>query len=41
MGDDLLLQAAKLVAARPIDLIDVAGIVHRQGARLDAGRVRT
>lgn len=30
----------KLVAARPQDLIDVEGIVRRQGARLDVDRVR-
>ncbi len=30
----------KLVAARPQDLIDVAGIVKRQGSRLDAELVR-
>ncbi len=30
----------KLVAARPQDLIDVAGVVRRQGTRLDVGLVR-
>lgn len=30
----------KLVAARPQDLIDVAGVVKRQAARLDAGLIR-
>lgn len=30
----------KLVAARPQDLIDVAGIVKRQGTRLDVGLIR-
>ena len=30
----------KLVAARPQDLVDVAGIVRRQGARLDVDFVR-
>lgn len=30
----------KLVAARPQDLIDVEGIVRRQGARLDITRIR-
>jgi hypothetical protein len=30
----------KLVAARPQDLVDVEGIVRRQGDRLDVGRIR-
>lgn len=30
----------KLVAARPQDLIDVDGIIRRQGRRLDADRIR-
>jgi len=30
----------KLVAARPQDLIDMAGVVRRQGTRLDVGLVR-
>ncbi|HKB09676.1 MAG TPA: hypothetical protein VKD69_03440 [Vicinamibacterales bacterium] len=30
----------KLVAARPLDLVDVEGIVRRQGSRLDVGLVR-
>jgi hypothetical protein len=30
----------KLVAGRPNDLVDVSGIVRRQGSHLDAGRIR-
>ena len=30
----------KLVAARPQDLVDMAGIVGRQGGRLDVERIR-
>lgn len=30
----------KLVAGRPNDLVDISGIVRRQGSRLDADRVR-
>ena len=30
----------KLVAGRPQDLVDVAGIVRRQGRRLDVHRIR-
>ena len=30
----------KLVAARPIDLVDVEGIVRRQGRKLDVQRIR-
>jgi hypothetical protein len=37
-AEDLIIY--KLVAARPQDLVDVAGIVRRQGTRLDADRVR-
>lgn len=37
-AEDLVIY--KLVAARPQDLVDVAGIVRRQGGRLDADRIR-
>ena len=30
----------KLVAARPLDLADMEGIVRRQGSRLDLDRIR-
>lgn len=38
VAEDLIVY--KLVAARPQDLIDMAGIVRRQGARLDVGLIR-
>lgn len=37
-AEDLVIY--KLIAARPQDLVDVTGIVQRQGSRLDAERVR-
>jgi hypothetical protein len=37
-ADDLVIY--KLVAARPQDLVDVSGIVRRQGHRLDVERIR-
>lgn len=37
-AEDLVIY--KLVAARPQDLVDVTGVVHRQGTRLDVERVR-
>lgn len=37
-AEDLVIY--KLVAARPLDLIDMEGIVRRQGARLDVERIR-
>lgn len=37
-AEDLVIY--KLVAARPQDLIDIEGIVRRQGARLDLERIR-
>lgn len=37
-ADDLVIY--KLVAARPQDLVDVIGIVRRQGRRLDPERIR-
>lgn len=36
--EDLILY--KLVAARPQDLVDITGIVHRQKGRLDIDRIR-
>ena len=37
-AEDLVIY--KLVAARPQDLVDIRGIVHRQGNRLDLARIR-
>lgn len=37
-AEDLVIY--KLVAARPQDLVDVTGVVRRQGARLDVDRIR-
>jgi hypothetical protein len=37
-AEDLIVY--KLVAARPQDVADVHGIVRRQGAKLDSGRIR-
>lgn len=37
-AEDLVIY--KLVAARPLDLVDVANIVYRQGRGLDAARIR-
>jgi hypothetical protein len=38
-AEDLVIY--KLVAARAGDLVDVSGIVHRQGRRLDLDRIRS
>lgn len=37
-AEDLVIY--KLVASRPRDVVDIEGIVRRQGARLDADRIR-
>lgn len=37
-AEDLVIY--KLVAARPMDQVDVANVVHRQGRSLDVDRIR-